>query len=212
MAKNELFKAALGLPLFLFVVGPVLISEFMGGGWTKKYTANPTGLTLTSMPKLNAKVAIVTGATSGIGYETAKGLLFAGAEVIITARTQAKGEAAVARLVEEVAEAFPSATEVRIRSMVCDQSSLKGVRNFVNKFSDLGIPLHILVLNAGVMKSPGHMFMGKNYTFGFGMTADGFEQHIGVNHIAHQYSELSVANLCICFVLVLSFIWIWIYI
>ena len=113
---------------------------------------------------------------------------------------------------KEVAEAFPSATEVRIRSMVCDQSSLKGVRNFVNKFSDLGIPLHILVLNAGVMKSPGPKFMGKNYTFGFGMTADGFEQHIGVNHIAHQYSELSVANLCICFVLVLSFIWIWIYI
>lgn len=54
-------------------------------------------------------------------------------------------------------------------------------------FEKLDIPLHILVLNAGVMKSPGKLFTGRGYHYGFETTDDGFESHIGVNHIGHFY-------------------------
>lgn len=76
---------------------------------------------------------------------------------------------------------------MQVKAMICDQSSLKSVRQFASEFKKLKSPLHLLVLNAGVMKSPGSQFTGINTTYGFELTEDGFEQHIGVNHIAHFY-------------------------
>jgi len=68
-----------------------------------------------------------------------------------------------------------------------DLSSLESVEKFSNEFLALDKPLHVLVLNAGVMKSPGAEFMGQEMQYGFDTTKDGFEYHIGVNHLAHAY-------------------------
>lgn len=60
-----------------------------------------------------------------------------------------------------------------------DLSSLDSVSEFAKEFKALDIPLNILVLNAGIMKSPGADFVGQNMTYS--------EAHIGVNHIAHSH-------------------------
>jgi len=184
-AKYAFYFVAV-LPILLFVVLPVLISE-TSGGFTSKYTSNPNKFSNDKIPNMAGKVAIVTGGTSGIGFETAKELVFAGAEVILTARSKAKGDEATERILSAYADEFPEATHVQVKAMVCDQSSLKSVRQFVAEFKKLKIPLHLLVLNAGVMKSPGAQYVGKEMTYGFEKTEDGFEQHIGVNHISHHY-------------------------
>eukprot|EP00563_Minutocellus_polymorphus_P005402 CAMPEP_0181044890 /NCGR_PEP_ID=MMETSP1070-20121207/13510_1 /TAXON_ID=265543 /ORGANISM="Minutocellus polymorphus, Strain NH13" /LENGTH=410 /DNA_ID=CAMNT_0023123371 /DNA_START=71 /DNA_END=1303 /DNA_ORIENTATION=+ len=185
IAKYAFYFVA-ALPVLLFAVLPALISE-ASGGYTSVYTNNPNKFSNDKIPNMAGKVAIVSGGTAGIGFETAKQLVFAGAEVILTARSKAKGDAAVERIVNAYADKFPEATQVQVKSMVCDQSSLQSVRQFVAEFKKLSIPLHLLVLNAGVMKSPGAQYVGKEMTYGFEKTEDGFEQHIGVNHIAHHY-------------------------
>ena len=185
IAKYAFYFVA-ALPVLLFVVLPALISE-ASGGYTSVYTNNPTKFSNEKIPNMTGKVAIVTGGNTGIGFETAKQLVFAGAEVILTARSKVKGDAAVERIVDAYADKFPEATQVQVKSMVCDNASLKSVRQFVAEFKELKVPLHLLVLNAGVMKSPGAQYVGKEMTYGFEKTEDGFEQHIGVNHIAHHY-------------------------
>lgn len=185
IAKYAFYFVA-ALPVLIFVVLPALISE-ASGGYTSVYTNNPNKFSNDKIPNMAGKVALVTGGTAGIGFETAKQLVFAGAEVILTARSKAKGDAAVERIVSAYADKFPEATHVQVKAIVCDQSSLKSVRQFAAEFKKLNIPLHLLVLNAGVMKSPGSQYVGKQMTYGFEKTEDGFEQHIGVNHVAHHY-------------------------
>jgi NAD(P)-dependent dehydrogenase (short-subunit alcohol dehydrogenase family) len=107
-----------------------------------------------------------------------------GATVVVAARSANKGEAAVAKIKEELAL---SNDDARVKFMPLDLSSLSSVRAFANTYKKLKLPLHSLVLNAGVMKSPGAQFVGKNFTYGFDTTMDGFEMHIGVNHIGHFY-------------------------
>jgi len=168
------------IPLFLFIIVPVLISEATGG-FTKRYTANSFR---SEYLQNKGNVAIVTGGNTGIGFETAKQLALNGANVILTARSEAKGKDAVSRIME----ASEANDDTLVRYMICDQNSLKSIQNFVSKFRALKLPsINLLVLNAGVMKSPGAQFIGKNLTYGFDLTDDGFEQHIGVNHIAHFY-------------------------
>jgi NAD(P)-dependent dehydrogenase (short-subunit alcohol dehydrogenase family) len=75
----------------------------------------------------------------------------------------------------------------RLTFLRLDLSSLDSVSEFAKEFNALDIPLNILVLNAGIMKSPGADFVGQNMTYGFDTTEDGFEAHIGVNHIAHSH-------------------------
>jgi NAD(P)-dependent dehydrogenase (short-subunit alcohol dehydrogenase family) len=149
------------------------------GGWTRKYTT--TKFTPEDIPDLTGKVAIVTGANTGIGKYTALELARKGADTYLLARSPAKGKAAV----EELKAELPATAKLTF--MQLDLSSLKSVKEFADAFLKLGKPLHILVLNAGVMKSPGELFMDRKFTYGFELTADGFESHIGVNHISHFY-------------------------
>ncbi|GAX19466.1 retinol dehydrogenase 12 [Fistulifera solaris] len=162
----------------VIAVFPMIISEMIGG-WTAKYTS-PVYFTPNSIPDLTGKVAIVTGANTGIGYHTALELARKNAQVIVASRDPTKGQAAVARIQE--------ATDNRdVRFLPLDLSSLASVRSFAQAFQALQLPLNVLILNAGIMKSPGAQFIGKNMTQGFELTQDGFEVHIGVNHIGHFY-------------------------
>ncbi len=117
---------------------------------------------------LHGKVAVVTGATGGIGYETALGLANRGATMIVAGRNSGKGARAVARIQQTV----PAA---KVRFEMLDLASLASVHQFAAEVSAAqGGVIDILVNNAGVMGPPMRQ-----------LTMDGFEQQIGVNYLAH---------------------------
>mmetsp|Transcript_7144 Transcript_7144/g.10562 ORF Transcript_7144/g.10562 Transcript_7144/m.10562 type:complete len:211 (-) Transcript_7144:717-1349(-) len=175
---------------FVTVIIPCLISEIIGG-WTKQCTSRilfPIG-DLTIPPQEN-KVVIVTGANTGIGYETSLKLVQAGAHVIVACRSECKAQKAMEQIWRELYAGQgnnKSTNEGQMTFLPLDLGSLKSVKVFAQQFQHLNIPLHTLILNAGVMKSPGSEFVGQHLTYGFDTTRDGLEYHIGVNHVAHFY-------------------------
>jgi NAD(P)-dependent dehydrogenase (short-subunit alcohol dehydrogenase family) len=131
-------------------------------------TAAKHGWTLADAPRLDGKVAIVTGATGGLGYQTALGLARQGATTILAARNPDKGAQAVDCIRREV----PGAA---VRFDLLDLGSLASVSQFASRIVASGnAVIDILVNNAGVMGFPTRR-----------LTQDGFEQQIGVNHLAH---------------------------
>ena len=119
------------------------------------------------MPSQQGRLAIVTGANSGIGYQTARYLARAGATVILACRSAAKGEAARARIVAENA-----AAKIEVRAL--DVADLDSVRRFAAEFLSEGKPLDLLINNAGVMAIPERR-----------TTPQGFEMQFGTNHLGH---------------------------
>lgn len=122
---------------------------------------------LEKMPAQAGKLAIVTGANSGIGYYTAMELARAGAEVILACRSEAKGNAAVARIMAEI----PGA---KVKFEALDLASLASVHGFASRIKEAYGALDILVNNAAVMMLPKRE-----------QTADGFEMQFGVNFLGH---------------------------
>jgi NAD(P)-dependent dehydrogenase (short-subunit alcohol dehydrogenase family) len=123
--------------------------------------------TVADIPLQSGKFAIVTGANSGIGYDTALELARAGAEVIVATRSAKRGEAAV----ERIQAALPRAL---VRFEVLDLASLASVRHFAGRIKANHGTLDILVNNAGVMALPRRR-----------LTVDGFETQLGVNFLGH---------------------------
>jgi NAD(P)-dependent dehydrogenase (short-subunit alcohol dehydrogenase family) len=123
--------------------------------------------TISDIPSQDGKLAVVTGATGGLGYETALGLAHAGAEVVLAGRSQEKGREAVERIVR----ALPAAA---VRFEMLDLASLASVRAFADKMAGQRRPLDLLINNAGVMAFPTRR-----------VTADGFEMQFGTNHLGH---------------------------
>eukprot|EP00854_Cymbomonas_tetramitiformis_P010138 gene10138-11995_t len=160
---------------------PLLLSQAVGG-WVRKYTS-PEPFTVADIPDMTGKVCIVTGANTGIGKETARELARNNAHVIVAARSVSKGKSAVEEIVQSLAGDLDSYPKVQFLQL--DLGSLSSVDDFAAAFLALNLPLHLLVLNAGIMKSPGASFVGQEMTYGFEMTTDGFETHMGVNHIGH---------------------------
>jgi NAD(P)-dependent dehydrogenase (short-subunit alcohol dehydrogenase family) len=119
------------------------------------------------MTSQQGRLAIVTGANSGIGYQTARYLSRAGATVILACRNQEKGEAARANLISE----NPAA---RVELRVLDVADLDSVRRFAAEFVNEGRPLDLLINNAGVMAIPERR-----------TTPQGFEMQFGTNHLGH---------------------------
>ena len=119
------------------------------------------------IPDQAGRRVLVTGANSGIGYPTARELARAGAHVLLGSRDRAKGEAAVARLRSEV----PAAS---VELSVFDLASLDSVREFAARELDRGLPLDVLIDNAGVMAPPKRL-----------ETKDGFELQFGTNVLGH---------------------------
>lgn len=152
------------------------------GGWTTKYTS--PGFKTSGIPRLDGKVAIVTGANTGIGLETAKELARKGARVYALARSESKGEAAVQEI--NAAISHDSGSQ-KVVFMKLDLASLKSIKAFEEAWVASSSKVDILVLNAGIMKSPGESFVGQQFTYGYETTTEGFEMHIGVNHIGHFY-------------------------
>jgi NAD(P)-dependent dehydrogenase (short-subunit alcohol dehydrogenase family) len=112
------------------------------------------------------KVVIVTGSSSGLGYETAKVLANKNATVIVAVRNEAKGNAAV----ESIKVENPN-TDIQV--MLLDLSNLESIHKFAENFKKKLNKLDLLINNAGVMNPP--------YT----KTKDGFELQFGTNHLGH---------------------------
>lgn len=131
---------------------------------TSPFGAKSTAREVVAGHDLSGKVAIVTGAATGIGVETARALAEAGAEVIIAARKPELGEEIANQINEEVGMK-------RVSFGMLDLSSLEAVRHFAHRWGDRR--LNLLINNAGVMACP------------LSRTVDGLEMQIGTNHFGH---------------------------
>lgn len=118
------------------------------------------------IPDQTGRVAIVTGANSGIGWDTTRAVAQRGATVIMACRNLDKANLAADRIM-----ALNPAGVVVV--MILDLADLDSVRAFASAFRAAYDRLDILVNNAAVMNTP------------YGKTAQGFEQQFGVNHLGH---------------------------
>lgn len=123
-------------------------------------------LRVAELPSLAGRTAVVTGATSGIGLETAAALAGAGARVILPARDRHKAQSTL----DALRARHTSAT---VETMALDLADLSSIRAFADTFSERCKRLDILCNNAGVM------------TMSDQRTRDGFESQIGTNHLGH---------------------------
>ena len=120
-----------------------------------------------TVPDLSGKLAVVTGANSGLGLGLATRLSAAGADVTMAIRNRTKGEEAV----EQIRATVPDA-KLTIKTL--DLSSLASVKALGDELNAEGRPIDILINNAGIMQPPQRE-----------ATADGFELQFGCNHLGH---------------------------
>src|SRR5581483_2274957 len=118
------------------------------------------------IPSQLGRTAVVTGATGGLGYETALALARAGAEVVLTGRDDRKGQAAIDKIGRE-------ALGARVSYARLDLASLASIADFAERMQSRP-SLDMLIDNAGVMALPRRQ-----------VTADGFEMQFGTNYLGH---------------------------
>ena len=118
---------------------------------------------------LSGRHAIVTGANTGIGKETARVLALRGASVTMACRNLDKAGAAR----EEILQSSRAIGKDQLEVMRLDLGELAQVREFAQSFLSTPRPIHLLINNAGVMLPDRRE------------TSDGFEAHFGVNHLGH---------------------------
>ncbi len=122
--------------------------------------------TIADIPDQTGRVAVVTGANSGLGLETARELSGRGALVVLAVRAVDRGEAAIV----EIRRTYPDANLELVR---LDLASLESIREAAGELSSRWERIDLLINNAGVMYTPRQL------------TADGFEMQFGTNHLGH---------------------------
>ena len=117
------------------------------------------------MSDLQNKIAIVTGANSGMGMATVEALCDKGATVIMLCRNEKRGQEALARLTAE--------TDRKLDLMICDLGDFASIRDFVRRVEEKYPRVDILVNNAGFISLDRQE------------TKDGIERQFGINHLGH---------------------------
>jgi NAD(P)-dependent dehydrogenase (short-subunit alcohol dehydrogenase family) len=150
---------------------------------TNTLTATSFGATSTtddvlSGVNLKGKRILVTGASAGLGVETARSLAAHGAQVVGAARDLNKAKAATEQVRKDAAANGGSFELVEL-----DLANLKSVRACAEELLAKGEPFDVVIANAGVMATP------------FGHTADGFETQFGTNHLGHFVLVNRIASL-----------------
>ena len=159
-------------------------------GFSSRSTAREV-LKGAGLEALRGRVAVVTGANSGVGFETARALALGGAEAVILACRDPVAGAEAARAIQDEAAAEAAAAShapdassperetcetchspCRVSCLRVDLESFASVAAFADAFKALNLPLHLLVHNAGLMPAP------------FKRTIDGHERHMQVNVLA----------------------------
>lgn len=125
-----------------------------------------TAWTFNDLPDQTGRIAIVTGANTGIGLETARMLALRGATVVLACRNLEKGQGAIDRIAAENPTGKVSLEQL-------DLSDLDSIEAFAKKFSARHDKLDLLINNAGVMIPP------------LSRTKQGFELQFGTNHLGH---------------------------
>lgn len=118
------------------------------------------------IPDQRGRTAVITGANTGIGYETAKVLAQHGATVVLACRDEGRSTDAAARI-------RAAGSRMRVTTLHLDLASLSSVAHAAAELRSAHPALDLLINNAGVMSR------------GQGRTADGLELHLGTNHIGH---------------------------
>lgn len=126
-----------------------------------------TAWTSKDIPDQSGRRAVITGATAGLGFETALALAGAGAAMIVTGRNDARGAAVLAR----IRTVHPGAD---LRYAHLDVASLADIAAFADRLGAEGAPIDLLINNAGVLAPPTRR-----------LTADGFEVQFGTNYLGH---------------------------
>lgn len=122
--------------------------------------------TADDIPDQTGRTALVTGANSGIGFETAKELARKKADVVMACRDPHKARSAADAIRADVPDASLELIDL-------DLADLASVRTFAGTFRESHDRLDLLINNAGIMMTP------------YGTTDDGFEQQFGTNHLGH---------------------------
>uniref|UniRef100_A0A803PQI4 Short-chain dehydrogenase TIC 32, chloroplastic n=1 Tax=Cannabis sativa TaxID=3483 RepID=A0A803PQI4_CANSA len=130
------------------------------------FSASSTAEQVTEGIDGSGLTAIVTGASSGIGFETARVLALRGVHVVMAVRNIAAGNEVQGTIIKE----NPCA---KVNAMELDLSSIASVRKFATEFNSSGLPLNILINNAGIMATP------------FMLSKDKIELQFATNHIGH---------------------------
>lgn len=143
----------------------------------QRFDASTTALQVLHGRDLNGKVAVITGANAGIGFETARSLALHGCQVYFACRSQANAEEAITHIRNEK----PSAGE-RCFFVNLDLTSLRSVQQCVRELKVKLNHIDMLILNAGVFALP--------HT----LTEDGLETIFQVSHISHFYLTLSLED------------------
>ncbi|KAI6227923.1 Oxidoreductase, short chain dehydrogenase/reductase family protein [Aphelenchoides besseyi] len=134
----------------------------------RKFGRRTTALEVLENVDIADKIILVTGTTQGIGFETARALALRGARVVMANRSIVRAEA--------VRDAIYKETEHRKIDLIhMDLSSLQSVQAAAEEFLKMNLPLHVLILNAGVMAPTTPT------------SIDGYENTFATNHLGHFY-------------------------
>ncbi|XP_034929600.1 short-chain dehydrogenase TIC 32, chloroplastic-like [Populus alba] len=144
----------------------LLFMWFFNRNGSSGFSSSSTAEEVTRGVDASGLTAIVTGASSGIGTETARVLALRGVHVIMGVRNMASGREVKDALVREI----PAA---KVDVMELDLSSLASVRKFASEFNSSGRPLNLLINNAGIMATP------------FMLSKDNIELQFATNHLGH---------------------------
>jgi NAD(P)-dependent dehydrogenase (short-subunit alcohol dehydrogenase family) len=125
-----------------------------------------TNWTVANAPDQTGRVAVVTGANTGLGYETAAALASRGARVVLAVRNLDKGKAAADLILRRTPGADVSLQELDLTSLASIEEAAGQLRADLDR-------IDLLINNAGVMMTPK------------GTTKDGFELQFGTNHLGH---------------------------
>ncbi|KAF9132548.1 hypothetical protein BG015_003697 [Linnemannia schmuckeri] len=139
--------------------------------WKTYFTPNRYSNDL--IPDQTGKVAIVTGANTGLGYATMVALAGHGAHVFLACRSGERALVAIQKAKQEIKEKYPRAPVPNLEFLELDLNDMNKCKNAANEFLNKSLPLHLLVNNSAIMTTP------------FALSADGIEQQFAVNHIGH---------------------------
>ncbi|KAG0295455.1 hypothetical protein BGZ98_001394 [Dissophora globulifera] len=138
--------------------------------WKSFFTADR--YSYAQIPDLSGKVAIVTGANTGLGYATTVALAGHGARVFLACRSKQKALDAIENAKKDIQEKYPQLVgEPQLEFLELDLNSLTKSRDAARAFLAKNLPLHILICNSGIMMPA------------FELSEDGVETQFAVNHM-----------------------------
>ncbi|XP_010529605.1 PREDICTED: short-chain dehydrogenase TIC 32, chloroplastic-like isoform X2 [Tarenaya hassleriana] len=139
---------------------------FFGSKGASGFSSRSTAEEVTHGVDGTGLTAVVTGASSGIGVETARVLALRGVHVVMAVRNTGSG----AKVQEDIINQVPGA---KVEVMELDLSSMESVRKFASEYNSSGRPLNLLINNAGIMACP------------FMLSKDNIELQFATNHLGH---------------------------